>query len=225
MERREFLESSALGLGGLAMASTMVASAPAEAAEESTQTKAIDTVREWDPAKAEAYLKVNTNPWKNGVLDIKTIELMCVGLNAACTNLQPEPTRRHIRAALQAGATRNEILLVIEGAAFMAIHTCSLGAPILLEEGKKAGKTPTVKKVATPSADMMKAKGLWNTAWDPFFDLDPLWTDQFFAAVGAFTTARLSNRSSSNCSASHWTLRSRTCSRPARGAISRAPWP
>jgi len=149
-----------------------------------TQTTAIDIVREWDPAKAEAYLKVNTNPWTNGVLDIKTIELICVGLNAACTNLQPEPTRRHIRAALQAGATRNEIQLVIEGAAFMAIHACSLGAPILLEEGKAAGKTPTVKKVATPSADMMKAKGLWNTAWDPFFGLDPLWTDQFFAAVG-----------------------------------------
>ena len=148
------------------------------------QTRAIDIVREWEPAKAEAYLKVNTNPWTNGVLDIKTIELICVGLNAACTNMQPEPTRRHIRAALQAGATRNEIQLVIEGAAFMAIHACSLGAPILLEEGKAAGKTPTLKKVATPSADMMKAKGLWNTAWDPFFGLDPLWTDQFFAAVG-----------------------------------------
>jgi alkylhydroperoxidase/carboxymuconolactone decarboxylase family protein YurZ len=184
VERREFIESSALGLGSLVIASAMVGSAPAEAAGESAQTKAIDTVREWDPAKAEAYLKVNTNPWKNGVLDIKTIELICVGLNAACTNLQPEPTRRHIRAALQAGATRNEIQLVIEGAAFMAIHACSLGAPILLEEGKAAGKTPTVKKVATPSADMMKAKGLWNAAWDPFFGLDPLWTDQFFAAVG-----------------------------------------
>ena len=148
------------------------------------QTRAIDTIRGWDPAKAEAYLKVNTNPWTNGVLDIKTIELICVGLNAACTNLQPEPTRRHIRAALQAGATRNEIQLVIEGAAFMAIHACSLGAPMLLEEGKAAGKTPTLKKVATPAADVMKAKGLWNTAWDPFFNLDPLWTDQFFAAVG-----------------------------------------
>ena len=162
MERREFLESSALGLNGLAMASAMiacapgetaaepaptkVASTPAEAAGESTQNKAIDIVREWDPAKAEAYLKVNTNPWTNGVLDIKTIELICVGLNAACTNLQPEPTRRHIRAALQAGATRHEIQLVIEGAAFMAIHSCSLGAPMLLEEGKAAGKTPMSKK-------------------------------------------------------------------------------
>ena len=31
---------------------------------------------------------------------------------------------------------------------------------MLLEEGKTAGKAPTVKKVATPSADVMKAKGL-----------------------------------------------------------------
>ena len=184
MERRKFLESSAIGLGGFAMASALVRSAPVEAAQASMQTSAIDTVRGWDPAKADAYLKVNTNPWTNGVLDVKTIELICVGLNTACTNMQPEPTRRHIRAALQAGATRQEIQLVIEGSAFMAIHTCSLGAPILLEEGKAAGKTPKIKKVATPSADMMKAKGLWNTAWDPFFNLDPLWTDQFFAAVG-----------------------------------------
>jgi alkylhydroperoxidase/carboxymuconolactone decarboxylase family protein YurZ len=184
MERRAFLESSTLGLGSIAMTSAAAAATPTEARDASTQTRAIDTVREWDPAKAEAYLKVNTNPWQNGVLDIKSIELMCVGLNAACTNLQPEPTRRHIKAALRAGATRNEILLVIEGAAFMAIHTCSLGAPILLEEGKAAGKRPSRKVVATPAADRMKSKGLWNAAWDPFFDLDPLWTDQFFAAVG-----------------------------------------
>ena len=68
---------------------TKVASGPAVAAGGSMQNKAIDIVREWDPAKAEAYLKVNTNPWTNGVLDDKTIELICVGLNAACTNLQP----------------------------------------------------------------------------------------------------------------------------------------
>jgi alkylhydroperoxidase/carboxymuconolactone decarboxylase family protein YurZ len=27
----------------------------------------------------------------------------------------------------------------------------------------------------------MRALGQWNTAWDPFFKLDPRWTDQFFA--------------------------------------------
>ena len=154
MERREFLESSALGLGGLPwqVHGRLTRSADQGRLNSRRGGGRIDAdqghrhVREWDPAKAEAYLKVNTNPWTNGVLDIKTIELICVGLNAACTNLQPEPTRRHIRAALQAGATRNEIQLVIEGAAFMAIHACSLGAPMLLEEGKAAGKTPPSRK-------------------------------------------------------------------------------
>ena len=27
----------------------------------------------------------------------------------------------------------------------------------------------------------MRAIGQWNTAWDPFYDLSPGWTDQFFA--------------------------------------------
>ena len=27
----------------------------------------------------------------------------------------------------------------------------------------------------------MRAAGQWNEAWDPFFELDPLWTDQFMA--------------------------------------------
>jgi hypothetical protein len=29
----------------------------------------------------------------------------------------------------------------------------------------------------------MRALGQWNTAWDPFFELDPMWTDEFFATA------------------------------------------
>ena len=76
-------------------------------------------------------------PWTTDVLPRKFVELVSVGLNAACTNLNPEGTRRHIRAALEAGATRDEILLVLKCASVMSIHACSLGAPILLEEAKR----------------------------------------------------------------------------------------
>jgi alkylhydroperoxidase/carboxymuconolactone decarboxylase family protein YurZ len=127
-------------------------------------------------------VKVSTNPWTNGILPIKTIELICVALNAACTNLQPNAVRRHIRAALEAGATREETLMVFKMGFGLAIHSCSLGAPILLEEAKAAGVKAAPKgPVATPACDTMRAIGQWNTAWDPFFELDPLWTDQFFA--------------------------------------------
>src|SRR5215510_15142348 len=143
---------------------------------------ALATLREWDPKGADLLMKVSTNPWTNGILPLKTIELICVALNAACTNLQPNGTRRHIRAALEAGATREELLMVFKMGFGLAIHSCSLGAPILLEEAKAADVKAAPKgPLATPACDAMRAIGQWNTAWDPFFELDPLWTDQFFA--------------------------------------------
>ena len=142
----------------------------------------LERLREWDPHGTDLLVKVSTNPWSNGVLPLKTIELICVALNVACTNLQPNGTRRHIRAALEAGATREELLTVFKMGFGLAIHSCSLGAPILLEEAKAAGVKATPKDPpATPACDTMRAIGQWNTAWDPFFELDPLWTDQFFA--------------------------------------------
>jgi alkylhydroperoxidase/carboxymuconolactone decarboxylase family protein YurZ len=143
---------------------------------------ALNQLREWEPKWAEMCAKMSTNPWTSGVLSRKFVELVSVGLNAACTNLNPDGTRRHIRAALDAGATRDEILFVIKCAAVMSIHSCSLGAPILLEEAKAAGKQPAPKApAATPACDQMKAIGQWNAAWDPFFQLDPVWTDEFMA--------------------------------------------
>jgi alkylhydroperoxidase/carboxymuconolactone decarboxylase family protein YurZ len=75
---------------------------------------AFDQLREWDPDWAQACLKVTTDPWTNGILPLATVELICIAVNAACTNLQADATRRHIRAALAAGATREEILMVLK---------------------------------------------------------------------------------------------------------------
>lgn len=71
-------------------------------------------LRAWDPAWAEACAKMSTNPWMTGILPRKLVELIGVAVNAACTNLNPDGTRRHIRAALDAGASRDEILMVLK---------------------------------------------------------------------------------------------------------------
>lgn len=143
---------------------------------------ALAQLREWDPAWAEACTRMVTNPWQSAVLPRRLVELIGVALNAACTNLNPDGTRRHIRRALDAGATRDEILFVLKCASVMAIHSCSLGAPILLDEAKNAGVEPRPKPdVATPACDRMKAIGQWNAAWEPFHALDPGWTDEFMA--------------------------------------------
>ena len=47
-----------------------------------------------------------------------------------------------------------------------------------------AGVTPAPKAAAaTPACDAMRSIGPWNAAWDPFYGLDPGWTDAFFATA------------------------------------------
>jgi alkylhydroperoxidase/carboxymuconolactone decarboxylase family protein YurZ len=159
-------------------------SAPRQAPEMGPWDSAFAQLREWDPVWAETCLTMTTRPWTSKILPQKTVELISLALNAACTNLNPEGTRRHIRSALEAGATRDEVLMVLKMASVMAIHSCSLGAPILLEEANAVGVTPpqqSTRTVPTPAVDKMKEVGQWNVAWEPFYELDPAWTDQFMA--------------------------------------------
>lgn len=148
---------------------------------------------EWDSDWADKYFRMVSDPWTNGILPVKDIELMCIGINVACTNLNEAGVRRHIRAALAAGATRAEILVIIKGGAMLAIHSCSLGAPILLEEAKasSAKLSNRAKGKPTPFCDEFRQSGMWNVAWDPFFEVDPLWTDQFFAAAASIYSGGL----------------------------------
>jgi alkylhydroperoxidase/carboxymuconolactone decarboxylase family protein YurZ len=77
--------------------------------------------------------------------------------------------------------------MILKMASVMSIHSCSLGAPILLEEAAAAGAKPIGKgaAAATPACDKMRAMGQWNSAWDPFLELDPVWTDEFMATGGS----------------------------------------
>ena len=150
--------------------------------ENSPWASALGQLQEWDPEGAEPLLRVGASPWTSGVLPRKEVELISLALYCACTNLNEPGTRRHIRGALDAGATRDEVLWVLKGGAAMALHSCSLGVPILLEEMKAAGVTAAGgPKPETPACDAMKAMGQWNTAWDPFYELSPLWTEEFLA--------------------------------------------
>jgi alkylhydroperoxidase/carboxymuconolactone decarboxylase family protein YurZ len=47
--------------------------------------------------------------------------------------------RRHIQNALRAGATKEEILEVMQLTSIMGIHSMAMGVPILMEELERAG--------------------------------------------------------------------------------------
>ena len=155
---------------------------------------ALRQLREWDPIWAELAVKITTNPWSDGILHTKFIELVCVGLNASRTNLNPEGTRRHIRAAIAAGATRHEILFVLKCASVISIHACTFNVSLLIKGASicslddfGALREKRLQKAgeATPGVEKMKALGHWNEEWDLLLFLDPVWTDQYMAMCSA----------------------------------------
>jgi len=93
-----------------------------------------ESIAEIDPAWLESFLAMGSRPQRSGVLDAKTWELIAIAVDASCTHLYGPGVRRHIRKALELGATVQEIAAVLEGVAVLGIHSCALGFPILAEE-------------------------------------------------------------------------------------------
>ncbi len=96
-----------------------------------------DQLRALDPEFLEAYLAFRSIPHREGPLPAKFKELILVAINAATTHLYAPGVRRHIRNALEAGATREEILETIQLTTVMGIHSCNLAVPILMEEAAR----------------------------------------------------------------------------------------
>ena len=89
---------------------------------------------ELDPVWLEKFLDMGIKPMASGVLDPKTLEFLAIAVDASCTHLYAPGVRRHVRRALELGATREEILAVLQCVAVLGIHSCALGVPILVEE-------------------------------------------------------------------------------------------
>jgi len=90
-----------------------------------------------DPDFFEAYLNFSAVPWKKGVLPPKIKELIYTAIDASTTHLYEPGLRQHISNALKYGATKEEIMEVLELTSVLGIHTCTMGVPILAEELKK----------------------------------------------------------------------------------------
>ncbi|MFM0658415.1 carboxymuconolactone decarboxylase family protein [Paraburkholderia sediminicola] len=93
-----------------------------------------DAFAELDPIWAEKFMTMGMHPVLSGVLEPKVFEFLAIAVDASCTHMYAPGTRRHIRKALELGATREEIAAVLQAVSVLGIHSSSLGAPILLEE-------------------------------------------------------------------------------------------
>lgn len=93
-----------------------------------------DPCADLDPEWTERFLAMGMMPIARGVLDPKTWEFIAIAVDASCTHLYGPGVRRHIAKALDLGATRDEILGVLQAVSVLGIHSMSLGTPILVEE-------------------------------------------------------------------------------------------
>jgi len=91
-----------------------------------------------DPDFFAAYAAFSGVPWVSGVLPPKLKELVYLAVDAATTHLHAGGTRAHLRRALEHGATREEIMEVLEVTSVLGIHTATMAVPILLEELERA---------------------------------------------------------------------------------------
>lgn len=87
-----------------------------------------------DPEFFDAYTRFSSVPWTSGTLEPKVKELIYTAFDVSATHLYVSGLRQHIRNALDYGATREEVLEVIELASVIGIHSCTVGVPILVEE-------------------------------------------------------------------------------------------
>jgi alkylhydroperoxidase/carboxymuconolactone decarboxylase family protein YurZ len=100
---------------------------------------------EFDPVWSEKFMEMGMQTLRSGALDRKTIEFLFIAVNASCTHMYAPGVRTHIRKALELGATREEIMAVLQVVSVIGIHSCSLGAPILKEELAARETTATSK--------------------------------------------------------------------------------
>jgi alkylhydroperoxidase/carboxymuconolactone decarboxylase family protein YurZ len=94
-----------------------------------------------DPEFVAGYTQFSSVPWVSGTLEPKVKEFIYTAFDVSATHLYVPGLRQHIRNALDYGATREEIMEVIELASVIGIHAANVGVPILIEElGGGAGE-------------------------------------------------------------------------------------
>jgi alkylhydroperoxidase/carboxymuconolactone decarboxylase family protein YurZ len=153
-----------------------------------TWSDAWQATLELDPAFMKAYLDFSAVPWRKNHLDDKTKEFMYIAVDAAATHLYVPGIRQHIKAALAFGATKQEIMEVLECTSTLGIHAMNIGVPILVqvleEKGLRTGPAELTEYQEQVKAEFTRTRGYWHAFWDEMLELDP----ELFAAYTEFSS-------------------------------------
>src|SRR5690606_13016844 len=117
-----------------------------------------------------------------------TKEFIYIAIDAAATHLYTPGIRTHIRAALKLGATKAQVMEVLECTATLGIHAMNIGVPILVqvleEKGLRTGPAPLTEFQERLKAEFTETRGYWHSFWDEILELDP----EMFEAYTEFSS-------------------------------------
>jgi alkylhydroperoxidase/carboxymuconolactone decarboxylase family protein YurZ len=133
-----------------------------------------------------AYLQLSAVPLRHNHLENKVKEFIYVAINASSTHLFSPGIQIHLKAAIEFGATRNELMEVLELTSTVGIHAANAGVPILLEVLNEEGLSPNTvtldERRDTLKQGFIEEQGYWDASWDALLNLDP----DFFEAHAQF---------------------------------------
>ena len=154
--------------------------------QEKLKQTLIDTGEEWspsfenilklDPHYFEAYVGLCRVPRNKKILPLKVQELVLLAMDAACTHLYDHGIRLHTAAALKAGATKEEIMEVLELTSVLGVHAVTGGVPTLMEVLQENGRSipqDLNDRQEKLKAEFTKHRGYWGPSWDPVIRLSP----------------------------------------------------
>jgi alkylhydroperoxidase/carboxymuconolactone decarboxylase family protein YurZ len=139
--------------------------------------------RRLDPDFVTACERLAAVPSRRNALSPMERELIALAVNASTTKLFVPGIRHHIRLALEAGATRDQLLETLELASAMGIHTATTSMPLLREALEQRGED-VLGAPLTPHQQQVKAgfaaeRQSWTGLLDDMLRLDVTWLEAF----------------------------------------------
>jgi len=144
-----------------------------------------ETIAKLNPAYLEGYLKIQRAAQHRQRLPPKIQELCYIAVASSVTHIHLPAVDAHIGAALDVGATTDEIFETLGLSYLLGVHTVTLGFPILQELIEELGiKLPTEKMDNRARKEEIKDKfisqrGFWPETFKPLLDLDPEFFEQY----------------------------------------------
>lgn len=136
-------------------------------------------VLEMNPEFFEAYCNFSSVPWKTGPLEPKVKEMIYIAMDIATTHLYLPGTRIHMANALKHGATKEELIEVLQIVSVLGIHSMTEGLPILIDELKNAGKGDELdaieldERALAHKQEFIDNRGYWMPIWESLLKLSP----------------------------------------------------